>query len=430
MIGYLGLVGVMTVMVVLLMVCGKYIRYVRQTEYIQKKNEELVAINDRLEKTNDTLERVLPEKEVELQVEYNRRTEEAIDGIHQNVNEVQTRIISQALSGQSAKELQSNMKTLIETTYSRMTQEFIGSLADETDGLVRDLNDNVCDRIWDSVQQMKMDWEESPYILPRDAVIAYTKGNRTVVVVEQKPQVRTMGFTPDLVGRMSRGAAVSTSQNAYRFTLSFPYVYFFMVFDGSTFKYYEIFFRSKPLTSAREHVYRPPLPNVHSDKKNYRPVCMGTGFANNVRSESTVARQCETVVSGFWQRPFNEHLGNGMTKATDKRLKNYATWQKETEKDPMFILSVKWGTGKTAKTIMDNMFKMRDKDKSDEIDKKIRGMLDKGVKGITKTLKDAIDSAKKNNTLRAGNLDPAVKQQLETVVVDHTKRVFEHCAKE
>jgi len=303
-------------------------------------------------------------------------------------------------------------------------------LEDETSGLLAELNENLCDRVWDSIQQMKVQSDESPYILPPSAVIAYTKGIRTVVVVEQKPQVRTMGFTPDLVGQRSRGKAVSTSNQAYRFRLSFPYVYFFVAFDGKKFAYHEIYFRNKPLTSAREHVYNPPLPNIHKDKKNFRPMCMGEGFRNDVKAESQVSRACEEVISEFWQRPFNEHLGNGILSSTDNRVSNYSKWQEATKEDPMFILTVKWGKGKTAKSIMDEMFKRRDMEHpADDIDKKIRTMLDKGVNGINKTLKSAIDSAKKNNTLRAGKLDPVVKEQLENVVVSHTKKVFEHCIK-
>ena len=47
------------------------------------------------------------------------------------------------------------------------------------------------------------------------------------------------------------------------------------------------------------------------------------------------------------------------------------------------------------------------------------------IKKKNRTLKSAIDSAKKNNTLRAGKLDPVVKEQLENVVVSHTNTFFD-----
>ena len=202
-----------------------------------------------------------------------------------------------------------------------------------------------------------------------------------------------------------------------------------MVFDGTKFKYHEVFFKNKPLSSPREHVYNPPIPNIHHDKNNYQPMCMGAGFFGAVNRES-ITKQCEHVVAEFWQRPFNHHLGNGITNNTDKRLKTYHKWQEETEKDPMFILDVKWGKGKTAKTVIDRMLENRNMNHpGDDIDVNIRSMLENGVKGIHKTVKDAIDSAKKNNTLRAGSLDGVVKDQLEEVVVSHTKKVFEHCTR-
>jgi hypothetical protein len=393
-------------------------------------SKRIFVDNETLRLENEHLTNVLPNQQQELHREWQVKIQESVDELRSDALIAQTNLISQALTGDSGKELQSSMKTLIESTYSRMSQEFIGGLEDETNGLLADLNENLCDRVWDSIQQMKVQSDESPYILPPSAVIAYTKGIRTVVVVEQKPQVRTMGFTPDLVSQRSRNKAVSTSNQAYRFRLSFPYVYFFVAFDGKKFAYHEIYFRNKPLTSAREHVYNPPLPNIHKDKKNFRPMCMGEGFRRDLKSEPQISRACEEVISEFWQRPFNEHLGNGILSSTDNRVSNYSRWQAATEEDPMFILNVKWGKGKTVKSIMDEMFKRREMEHpSDDIDKKIRTMLDKGVNGINKTLKSAIDSAKKNNTLRAGKLDPVVKEQLENVVVSHTKKVFEHCIK-
>ena len=402
------------------------------TIWMTKKYMSNIKLMVKLQIECEKVNKIIPNEKARLAVQcekqVEKQVEEKVDEIRQNVSEIQVGIIAQALCGQSGKNLQLGMKKLIETTYSRMSQEFVGSLEDETEGLLSDLNYNLCDRIWDSVQQMKLQCDDGPYILPSNVRIAYTKGNRTVVVIEQKPQVRTMGFAGDLVGSKSRNAAKSISDYGYRFTLSFPYVYFFMVFDGTTFKYYEVFFKNKPLTSTREHVYTPPIPNIHRGKNNRRPVCMGNGFLQSVREEGTIAKQCEEVVSEFWQRPFNGHLGNGMNDNTDKRLKNYKRWQEETEKDAMFILDVKWGKGKTVKSVIDHMFKMRNMNHpGDDIDKKIRSMLENGVKSINETVKNAIDSANKNNTLRAGDLDNVVKEQLEEVVVSHTKKVFEHC---
>lgn len=400
------------------------------TIWMAKKYMTNLSEMEDLEAECKRVNEILPNEKAKLASKADREVEERVNEIHQNVNEVQINIMAQALCGQSARDLQSSMKTLIEATYSRMSQEFIGSLSDETDGLLRDLNENLCERIWDSVQQMKTRYDDSPYVLPSGARIAYTKGHRTIVVVEQKPQVRTMGFTPGLVSKSEANVAKSTTDRAYRFTLSFPYVYFFMAFDHTLFKYHEVYFKNKPLTSAREHVYNPPIPNVQYVKENYQPMCMGEGFKATVRAESTISRQCEEVVSEFWQRPFNEHLGSGVTSNTDKRLKSYKKWQEATEEDALFILDVKWGKGKTVKSVLDNMFKMREHSHiTDDIDKRIRTMLEKGVEGVNKTLKDAIDSAKKNNTLRAGSLDSVVKEQLEEVVVSHTKKVFEHCTK-
>jgi hypothetical protein len=153
--------------------------------------------------------------------------------------------------------------------------------------------------------------------------------------------------------------------------------------------------------------------------------CMGAGF--DPQSEGSMARQAEKAVSEFWQRSFNEHLGNGGK--IDKRISNYAHWQARTQKDPLFILNMKWGRGNTAHKIIDRILKGRNSGHdTDVLDKEARKLLEKGVKGIIKTIKTEIDSAKKNHTLRSGNLDEVVKEKLLEVVTEHSRRVFANCS--
>jgi hypothetical protein len=87
----------------------KYIHYSRST----------FAENEELKDANQHLESILPDQKEKLNREWKIKTQESVDELRSDAMIAQTSMISQALSGDSGKELQSSMKTLIESTYSR-----------------------------------------------------------------------------------------------------------------------------------------------------------------------------------------------------------------------------------------------------------------------------------------------------------------------
>lgn len=339
-------------------------------------------------------------------------------------------LMAQALCSQSAKELQTSIKDVIEKRYGQMSQEFLGALSDDAEGLVRDLQFELCEKIWDSHQQFKEKSDESPLLLPDDVKIAYTKGCRTVMVIEQKPQVRTIGFANSLTSQKDRDVAVRISQNGHWFSLSFPYVYFFIVFDHGKYSYHQIYFRNSQLTSVREHVYLAPMPNVHRNDST-KNVCMGGDFRIQLANENTIARKCEMIIGDFWQRVFNSDLGDGGFKNVHPKLKNIRVWQENSKEDPLFILSAKWKKGKTVKGVVEKLLDGRKmKEDLDAVDKTIRCLLDDGVKKITKKVKEEMQSAKKAHAFKAKDLDDPARQLLEEVVVTHSRKVFDQCTKQ
>lgn len=340
-----------------------------------------------------------------------------------------TLLISQALCSQSATQLSGDLKEIIEKRYGRMSQEFLGNLSDDAEGLVRDLQFELSEKIWDSHQQFKEKSDESPLLLPKDVVIAYTKGCRTVMVIEQKPQMRTTGFSYAITSQSDREAAARKSENGYWFSLSFPFVYFFIVFDHGRYSHHQVHFRNSQLTSAREHVYLAPIPNVYRSKKTEH-VCMGGDFRGELSGQNTIARKCDMIVGDFWQRVFNNELGEGGFKKIDKKLKSLRVWQENSLEDPLFILNVKWKQGKTVKGVVEKILDGRKmKEELDAVDETIRDLLNDGVKKITKKVKEEMKSAKSAHEFKPKDLDDPVKQLLEEVVVAHSRKVFDQCTK-
>jgi hypothetical protein len=229
-----------------------------------------------------------------------------------------------------------------------------------------------------------------------------------------------------LVKRSARAYSKGETEDGLRFTLAFPYVYFVVVFDGEYFSFVELYFRNKPLTSVREHMYRAPLPNVWQDRGINNSVCMGKHdhFPSKANEDRTPARQAEAVVGTFWQRTFSGDLGTGGSEKLDKRIRNYAVWQQNTEEDPLFILGVNWENGRTAKGVVESILDKRRMDSPlDPVEDRVRKLLEQGTAKLTERVKAEIEAAKK--TLGSGpSLESDAVAALGTVLTEHTARVF------
>ncbi len=335
--------------------------------------------------------------------------------------------VSQAIAGQQFQELDKRFQALINHKFKRISQDFIANTNENLEQTSIDFEVSVTEKIWDAYQQFKGDFKETPTIFPTGVKLAYTKGHRTVMVLEQQPQTRSVVFEASLLKPKVINAAKAQTNHGYRFNLAFPYVYFVIVFDDEEYAYHQVYFRNKPLTSIREHVYLAPLPNIWRDKgNNYKPMCMGASFQVLITEEKTMARQAEYVISEFWQRPFTNDLGTGISEKGDKRVSNYAIWQSNTEKNEFFILDVSWEKGKTIKGIVEAALNLRETTHpSDKIDTMIRNVIDKNIKVVSKQLVENVKNADLSLSLSEDNKE--IKDELECLLIDHAKEVFKLC---
>lgn len=381
--------------------------------------------------TIEQLENQLQEAKKQYDLKLISNKKQVIDQLRSCLNTDNTHLLSQALIGESTKQFLSNTQTLIETKFNRTSQELLGNLGDEAENLILELKMDLCERIWDSFQNYKEMVKDTPIIMPDNCKIAYTKGIRTILVIEQKPQVRTVTLNRNLVKYEEIAKnATGVTKTGYRFNLAFPYVYFFMVFDEGKYEFHEVYFRNKMLTSSREHVHLAPIPNVFTNSDHiHNNVCMGKGFASEVASENSIAKKANLVISDFWQRTFNDDLGDGGHQKLDKRISDYDVWQENSKNDPLFVLSVNWPKGKTVKGIVEKLLDSRKQtSKIDAVDKEIRTKLENGVAKLTNKIKDEIKNAKAKE-LSQFELDQMAKSAIEKSLLSHSELVFKECIK-
>ena len=182
------------------------------------------------------------------------------------------------------KRIQQDVGAKVQEDGDDVVTEFCRSLASKLGGMSQNWYDGIRNEL---------------VVYPEGTRFIYRDGNKTVIVIEQPPQVRTV----DLGGQRQH--------------LAFPYVVFVMGFNNGQWDgICQAAVRTKPLTSLDDELSVLNLPNISTFQ-----VCMG-GFTTNNKQNMT--EQTNAIIGSFWQSQFG-----GM---------DVGNWAKETKKDPLHVL--------------------------------------------------------------------------------------------
>ena len=199
-------------------------------------------------------------------------------------------------------------------------------------------------------------------VMPEGGKIFLSQGNRCVVVVEQKPQIRSTIFSGDFVARYG-GLGVRNESGSESFRLAFPYLIFVFCFEDGEFRHVQIFYRNEPLSSVENDLFMVNFPNVNSCGK----VCLG----DVGRLSAGLHEQAETVVAHFWNSQFGDDWRERFIDMAKREqcLSSLKAWEYASLKDPSFVLSVGWyAAGKLRKYIEDFLKESRQLDVLGEFD--------------------------------------------------------------
>ena len=122
-----------------------------------------------------------------------------------------------------------------------------------------------------------------------------------------------------------------------KWKLAFPYVVFIVVFRGDAVvtDQCKIFYRTAPLGGTEDIVSSTNLGNTNLN--GY--ICTGSFRVDG----ETLAQKAESFVSGYWKSVFNTDIQESWNAHRNiSSVTSLPTWQKSSEKNPFFPLSVKW----------------------------------------------------------------------------------------
>lgn len=210
---------------------------------------------------------------------------------------------------------------------------------------VGDLLDNFKIKITNSIIDASSKWRiaNRDYVLfPRGCRFAYSKGQQTIFVLEQEPQLRSLLLRKTLVDS-------NASMGNERIALALPYVVFIIHLKNNKFTNLYSGWRNSPLQSIHDTLARPILPNIHDNLA----VC--TGSINNSIYAMEPNQMCLEIINHFWNSEFNNDLSHFWNTRfeIDSRLGCVRNWSKESQQDPTFILQIKQKPEKSIKHFID-----------------------------------------------------------------------------
>lgn len=190
----------------------------------------------------------------------------------------------------------------------------------------------------------------TPMMIPGTRYYVKTGNMTEVVVVEDRPQMRT----------------ILTSEGTFH--LAFPYVvYVFTIQNGHMPAYKSrIFFRNAPLESIDDQLFLCNLTHTNVDPAGgygVGAVCMKAVISD----EDPLTAKIAANLNYYWTTRFDWAGSNGFfkgfekTKGQDIRISSLEEWQEASKKDPLFILSVSWlDAGTKLRDVISSVIGLRD----------------------------------------------------------------------
>jgi hypothetical protein len=179
------------------------------------------------------------------------------------------------------------------------------------------------------------------FIFPRGCRFCFTKGDSTIFVIEQDPQVRSLAFQRGMLGD-----AYDVLRGTERVALSLPYVVFIFHFRTGVDASVYTGWRNTKLRSLEDKLAKSLLPNNHDNMS----VCMGNNFTppqdttfGRTMGRDLMAEHIDSAISHYWQSQFNNDLATDWwcKYKLDNRLADGKSWANNSESNPMFILEVR-----------------------------------------------------------------------------------------
>jgi hypothetical protein len=233
--------------------------------------------------------------------------------------------------GETSKKALEIFRKASERVLTRLKQTIA---ADVADGMKTTLIAEV-NKLSARLQEMCGNWineAENITIYPEGTRFFNRHEHHQALLIEQKPQVRTLTFANNLMENQEGSTGIR------RYGLALPYVVFFIEFNQSLFYSLRVGYRNQPIKSAEDKICVSNLPNIAN-----LSVCMGNEWKQDKLRGGSIAQQATAVINHFWQSTFNRDQRQDFDYYRQyAQLSTLHTWEQNSQLDPSFILHIPW----------------------------------------------------------------------------------------
>tara|TARA_Y100000034_G_scaffold122497_1_gene168013 strand:- start:531 stop:2045 length:1515 start_codon:yes stop_codon:yes gene_type:complete len=235
-----------------------------------------------------------------------------------------------------------NMRKIAKETALQVRQETLVQLGGDLDTLLSEFEKDLAGRMdeWGQSTAVATGRDE---VFPEGCKFATCKDNSSTFIIEQKPQVRTV---------MGGNEGYGYGRNNNHHQLAFPYIVFGVHFVNGEYANCTVNARNNPLNSLNDQLGHLYISNIYKEPDKLG-ICMYPD-----RVHGNLNDQCQQVIGHFWQSAFHGGNPHNHTKTPDARIKNWKEWEKNTKKDPNFIMEVEWpslGRGYNVKKLIERI---------------------------------------------------------------------------
>ena len=216
-------------------------------------------------------------------------------------------------------------------------------IEDSASDLLDTFKSNVTKQIFDTAAGWRAVQRDN-FIYPRGCRFCFQRGNNTIVVIEQDPQVRTLSF---MAGMQEDDQDLDDLERdrSERVSLSSPYTLFVFSFRDNRFLDVRCYWRTAPLKNINDFVHCCLLPNIHVGGR----VCLG------MNPSGDIAEVCESVIAQFWTSQFNLDLADewwGKARLAPA-ISTGRAWQELSRTNPLLILNIPFRVFKPLKEVIE-----------------------------------------------------------------------------
>jgi hypothetical protein len=289
--------------------------------------------------------------------------------------------VDAAIKSVHGKKVCQILDTCVEKAVERIAQK--QSVASDKE--IRQVADSFAKEIGKVAKDNAVVWLEDANnlkVMPQGIRFWAANGDYEVVVVEQPPQLRTLGFSSGFASMYGSDRRGMRQKSTY--TVALPFVYFVIGFYKGGFNSLAVGYRSKPIKGLADTICQTNLPNMGGENLG---ICLG-GF--RVQGK-TLAEKCNSVIQRVWCSQFTTDSADQF-RTTISKIKSLRDWEDKSRKDSLFILDVPFKRGAKLQRLIHNQLPSYRTDSSSVMTKVWMPFHAKVAKAICDRLKETATS--------------------------------------